>query len=165
MNAIFTPETVGFWHVVGMIALVWAFFLIPVWGRLMLWILRQVFKSLLLPTFLLGEFGRQRQHRQLARNYALLNEYLPRMRDGAQIEYFRALIARGVRTSMLRTQLDRHLEELVSSAHLANELYRLRHDQRRMITQGMVQLEQMHYQDRAISTIAERLQGQDLAQN
>jgi hypothetical protein len=29
----------------------------------------------------------------------------------------------------------------------------------------MVQLEQMHYQDRAISTIAERLQGQDLAQN
>jgi len=120
------PKSPGLWHVVAYIALIWAFFLIPLWSRALFWLLHQLIRLLSMPLFILLEY-RQRRLRRPSPSPS------PRPRPAPPAEDVTA------------------------------ELDRLRHDQQKLLTQGMLQVEQLHFQNRAIETVTERVRRQELA--
>jgi len=116
------PKSPGLWHVVAYIALIWAFFLIPVWSRALFWLLQRLIRLLIMPLFILLEYRKRRLRRPTAS---------PRPAPPAE--------------------------------DVTAELDRLRHDQQKLLTQGMLQVEQLHFQNRAIETVTERVRRQELA--
>ncbi len=171
-NALAVEQPLSVGYVIGMMAVVGAFFCMPLWFKYVLRPIRNVLAAAwnVVPWPSIRGWRELRRQRRKVANVQLLGEYLSRFAScGASEQYFHALAASDMKPKRLRAEIERHLvglerakiqrevESALADSVIARELQELRAKHDGLLAEAEVELAVMRNQRQLISGLVDRL--------